>query len=540
MRYKVRSLREEQAWLAADLRAQGKTWGQVAEVFRTRYRINARVALRLVRSWSQSRAAEEWNRYWPDEPKTFKNFSYWESWPSSTGHAPSLNVLGRLARIYQCSISDLVVDLFDYRHQDSAHQAPEVTSTAVALPDESLLVDLLGKNGGEDRGILSPFFLPGRAASLHRWLDRINYHELVQVIVMWMQRINPSFNRRQLMYKLSAAFTMAAAQPFFDTLDSDEHEQVVQVLRGASNFSEPALHYCAEMVSSLRRQDNVLGPRFILHSALGHRNIAHGLAKSAPAEFQQAAISVYANLTSFVGWLCSNMEDHPSAQHYYDEARSAAHDAGNIDLVAYILCTMSQLATVRGKALAGIDHAIAAQSWAAQTGNPLAEAYATDVAARAFATDGQDTACRKALETEQTTLARVDSDVPAPPWWYFYNESFFWSTISHCAVQLRDPDRALEAAATSLASSDPTDVHNHAYKMLWQGAALVQKEEIAEASRVVGEVVTRTATNTSLRIHQRITDLHTSLEPWQSSKPVKELDEVLRAYRWSPSGSNKI
>ncbi|MGH3711807.1 MAG: hypothetical protein ACRDRQ_27780 [Pseudonocardiaceae bacterium] len=437
-------------------------------------------------------------------------------------------------------MSDLVVDLFDYRHQDSAHHVPEVTSTAVALPDESLLVDLLGENGGEGRGILSPFFLPSRAASLHRWLNGINYHELVQVIVMWMQRINPSFNRRQLMSKLSAAFTMAAAQPFFDTLDSDEHEQVVQVLRGASNFSEPALRYCTEMVGSLARQDNVLGPRFILHSALGHRNIAQGLAKSAPAEFQQAAISVYADLTSFVGWLCFNMGDYPSTQYYYDEARSAAHDAGNVDLVAYILCTMSQLATGRDKALMGIDHAIVAQSWAAQTGNPLAEAYAADVAARASAANGQDTACRKALETEQAAVARVDPDIPAPPWWYFYDESFFWGTTSHCAVQLRDPYWALEAAATSLASSDPTDVHNHACKMLSQGAALVQKEEIAEASRVVSEVVTRTATNTSLRIHQWITDLRASLEPWQSSKPVRELDEVLRAYRWSPSGSNKI
>ncbi|MGH3943038.1 MAG: hypothetical protein ACRDTG_31330, partial [Pseudonocardiaceae bacterium] len=496
------------------------------------------MALRLVHSWSQSRAAEEWNRYWPDEPKTFKNFSYWETWPSSTGYAPSLNVLGRLARIYECSVSDLVVDLFDYRHQDSAHQDPEVTSTAVALPDESLLVDLMGENGGEDRGILSPFFLPGRAASLHRWLDRINYHELVQVIVMWMRRINPSLNRRQLMSKLSAAFTMAAAQPFFDTLDSDEHEQVLQVLQGVSNFSEPALRYSAEMVDSLRRQDNVLGPRFILHSALGHRNIAQGLAKSAPAEFQQTAISVYANLTSFVGWLCFNMRDYPSAQHYYEEARNAAHDAGNVDLVAYILCTMSQLATWRGKPVMGIDHAIVAQSRAAQTGNPLAEAYAADVAAKAFATDGQDAACRKALETEQAALVRIDPDVPTSPWWYFYDESFFWGTTSRCSVQLRDPDRALEAAATSLASSDPNDVHNHAHKLPYQGEALIQKEEIAEASRVASAVVTRTATNTSLLIYQRITDLRASLEPWQSSKPARELDEVLRAYRWSPSGSN--
>jgi hypothetical protein len=79
---KGRSLRQERAQLAAELRRAGRTWVQIAEDFAQRYRVNMRLAFRLAHGWSQGRAADEWNARWPDRPKTLKNFSYWELWPS--------------------------------------------------------------------------------------------------------------------------------------------------------------------------------------------------------------------------------------------------------------------------------------------------------------------------------------------------------------------------------------------------------------------------------------------------------------------------
>lgn len=77
------STRQDQARFAQALREQRKTWCEAAELFRVRYGVNARVAFRLVRGWSQRQAADQWNERWPADPKTFKNFSYWEVWPAS-------------------------------------------------------------------------------------------------------------------------------------------------------------------------------------------------------------------------------------------------------------------------------------------------------------------------------------------------------------------------------------------------------------------------------------------------------------------------
>lgn len=113
------SHRTEQLDVAKRMRSAGHTFVEIAEVLRRQFGINARAAFRLAHGWSQGDAADHWNYHWPDRPKIAKNFSYWELWPGNTGHAPSVDVIERLAELYQCSVADLLADRGNYRGLDT-------------------------------------------------------------------------------------------------------------------------------------------------------------------------------------------------------------------------------------------------------------------------------------------------------------------------------------------------------------------------------------------------------------------------------------
>ncbi|WP_405844600.1 helix-turn-helix domain-containing protein [Streptomyces sp. NBC_01518] len=526
MAARPRSRRQEQVQFATELRAAGKTWPEAAAAVRHRYRVNARVAPRLARGLSQRQVAELWNGRWPDDPKTFKNISTWELWPASTGHAPSLDTLDRLAQLYECSVADLLADLPIHGHPPT-HPSPAPVGPAPAVG-----VDLLDGLAAE------PLLLtPQLAGTLVHRLHDVRFEELAQALIMWVQQANPGLNRRELLLKISTALTVAAAAPLLDIADADERDRVAAVLDDPSRLDLATITHAERVLQHYRRQGDVLGPQIALQTALAQRHVIADLVANAPEDLRPRVLTVYAELSQMVGWQLYNLGDYRAAQYYYDDARTAAHDAENTELVTYVLCTMSQLATWQNKPRVGIDHAIAAQAWASQTDSPHALGYAADVAARAFAAAQQHDKAHRALEQEHAAVRDMAASTPLASWWYFYDESFYWGTSAECALVLGTPEKALAAARTSLPMIDPTNVHNYAHTLALQSQAHLQQGDIAEASTIVGDIAHISGVNRSPRITQRIADLRTALTPWQRSRSVRTLDDLLAHYRLTGNSS---
>jgi hypothetical protein len=128
----ISTSRARRAAFTRGLRAQGLTWPQIAARIQAGEGVGKLAAMRWAHDYSQWDVAIRWNELWPSEGGSAglndKHISGWENWtplnrPRYTVE-PSVHTLKRLARIYECDVSDLADDV-SYSHLDEARQAAD-------------------------------------------------------------------------------------------------------------------------------------------------------------------------------------------------------------------------------------------------------------------------------------------------------------------------------------------------------------------------------------------------------------------------------
>jgi tetratricopeptide (TPR) repeat protein len=284
-------------------------------------------------------------------------------------------------------------------------------------------------------------------------------------------------------------------------------------------------------------QDDRYGPWLVLRSVLSQQNIVAGVLPDCPSRFRPRLMSVYANLTRFAGWLYFDLGDHASASKFYENARLAAHEAGDAELAAFTLSHMSHLAVWNGNPRLGVDHAEAALSWARRSCDPLLIADTAEMAARAYSQiPGEKSAALAALD--ENTQHAAEKPREGKSLAYFYGPGFAAAARSSCLRQLGDADRAEAAARESLALVGPAFVRARAFSLLELGNAHVRQREIEAAAAIFAEAAELATRNNSGRLVDSLRESRAMLTPWAAEHAVRELDQHLVAHGFMMGSSS--
>ncbi len=289
-----------------------------------------------------------------------------------------------------------------------------------------------------------------------------------------------TMNRRELLKVLGLAAASIAVSPVVSGLDNDEQERLARAVVSPSRVDKHVIDQLDAILQDCKQQDDVLGPNAVLNTVLAQRNLTDHLLAECPSPLRPRLLSVYSDMSSSVGLHFIDLNDFDRAKHYFEQARAASHDADDTEPSVYAVCNMSYTAAWQNKGYVAIDLAAAAQNLATKADDSLLRAFADQVAAGAYATDGQHKACMAELEKAQAGVAASAGQASDESPVYWYDQGEFASLKSECLLRLGRAQDAAASARTGLALLDPSFVRNVAFCTLRLSNTYLQTGEVDE------------------------------------------------------------
>lgn len=477
------STKQEQADLSARMRSEGKTWGEIASAFRERYRVNGRVAMRLAHQAGQKDVADDWNAHWPDDPKTFKNISYWERWPNSTGHQPSLLVLSRLAEVYECSVSDLVADYADYRHLDDASRMRRSA-----------------------KAILSP----GRAS-------------LPESIVSDMAHASETHTTESPRPATSARSRMPS-----DVVAP----QTIKGLQGILS---------AQLVA-----DAMIGSRHLIDPVRSQVQIVDTICRAVRGRDKTHALRFAIKFIEFCGWLHQDAGDFVCAETWTNKALNYAMELGDRRSIAYILMRKSNIATDAGDpatALGLTNAALANDSVLTPRLRAVVLRQRANAHAALISTFGETTGATEFEKDAESAMAEAlvginqQEDDFAP----YCTPSYVDMEIGAALLLVGKPEAALPIFEKSRVRwGDSGQARDNALCLARLATAYAHVGDRERAHSVASEAIIHAKTVGSWRIVTQLAMLNSDLAKWPGDpyidEVIRKLDDLIRSSSRSTNG----
>ncbi|MGH3929658.1 MAG: hypothetical protein ACRDTF_06740 [Pseudonocardiaceae bacterium] len=342
-------------------------------------------------------------------------------------------------------------------------------------------------------------------------------------------RLVRSVGRRQAMQV--ASWVLAAVG--LSDLDADEYTRVAQAVVTPRRVDAHVVESLAATLAHCKRQEDKLGPCEVLDTVLAQHGLVRRILEGGCSDKLIKPLKlVESNIASTIGGYLIDMGHPDVAKGYFERARKAGHEASNPASAAYAAANASMAAFLRDDAPTALDMAAAARALAARTNDVQLKALAEQMAAAAYALDGQHGPCMTASGRAHELLASANGLAPdSPAYWLHHGTVDSQRSLFLCL--LGRPKQAVEAASTARDRFNRTFVGSYTRCQIRLSHALVLDKEITEAAHILGNAATQA--NLSPRLTAELHTTRALLQPWHHTHAVTTLDAQLEACGLRPS-----
>jgi DNA-binding XRE family transcriptional regulator len=352
--------------------------------------------------------------------------------------------------------------------------------------------------------------------------------EVVGEFMAMVTRLVQAVGRRHAM---QLASWMLATIGLTD-LDTDDYSRLTHAVANPSRIDTQVIDNLAISLAACKRLEDALGPGEVLDTAITQHAIVRRLLTGCAEQLRKPLRLLDANMSVTIGGYLIDL-GHPNlARRYFERARKAAHDAANPTYAAYAACWVSSAAFLRHDTPTALDAAAAARSLAARTSDPQLKSSAEQMAAAAYALDGQHGPCMTACQRAHEFLTANGSIPDSPAYWIHHGT--IDSQLSTYLCLLNKPAQAVQAAHTAHIRFNRNYPIGYAHCQIRLAHALTLDKDATQAAHVLAE-----AASSARLLSPRLTEkLHTTralLQPWQHTAAVKTLDDQLKECKLLPA-----
>jgi transcriptional regulator with XRE-family HTH domain len=293
-----------------------------------------------------------------------------------------------------------------------------------------------------------------------------------------------------------------------------------------AHASEVADHL-ARAFPELSTEDWLLGPHEVLGTVGGHLDLIQQLLPNLVGARRVRLLQVGARYAEFTSWLNQDSGNLRAATHWADRAMEWAQEAGNPQMVSYVLVRKSDQAA----ATRDVPRAIGLAQSALQHGRRLTSrgrAVALQQSAVGYALAGDEVACQRALDTAAQLAERSQQDHDEGPGRYC-TPAYVEIQRAATWIELGRPERAITLFEDSLARLPSVHRRDRGVYLARLASAYALSGSPDTSVPKGWEAWTVAQATGSRRITTELGQLGSRLTRWESMPEVRRLLKELPA-----------